>query len=117
MNHIRQKGVLKASARNRGGVGVSHNKNTAGCETVRMPAPSKVTLAMRQHIGAPCRPTVSVGDTVGVGQKIGDSDKYCSAPIHASVSGVVTAIGPLPLASGEIAESVTIESYGEMRLF
>lgn len=117
MNHIRQKGVLKASARNRGGVGVSHNKNTAGCETVRMPAPSKVTLAMRQHIGAPCRPTVSVGDTVGVGQKIGDSDKYCSAPIHASVSGVVTAIGPLPLASGEIAEAVTIESDGEMRLF
>ncbi|HQH63373.1 MAG TPA: hypothetical protein PLE55_06975, partial [Clostridiales bacterium] len=89
MNHIRQKGVLKASARNRGGVGVSHNKNTAGCETVRMPAPSKVTLAMRQHIGAPCEPLVSAGQTVSRGQTIGrppvkDGKPALGAAVHAS---------------------------------
>ena len=34
--------------------------------------PSVVSVAMSQHIGAPCQPLVKVGDRVTVGQKIGD---------------------------------------------
>ena len=71
---------------------VEHHKNTAECPTVKMPVPDKVYIPMVQHIGAPCQPTVAVGDLVKVGQVIGDSEAFVSAPIHASVSGKVTAI-------------------------
>ncbi len=110
-------GVLSAVRKVRGGVAVSHNKNTAEMKTVRIPLPEKVTLPMQQHIGAPCAPTVKVGDSVAVGQVVGDSDKYVSAPIHASISGKVIAVGEIKLPSGAISQAVTIESDGEMRLF
>ena len=72
---------------------------------------------MQQHIGAPCTPTVKVGDTVAIGQVIGDSDKFVSAPIHASVSGKVSAIGNVKLPNGAVVQGVTIESDGERRLY
>lgn len=111
------KGVLTAVRRGRGGVSVSHNKNTAEMPVERMPVPQRVVLPMQQHIGAPCEPIVKVGDIVGVGQKIGDTDKFVSAPIHASVSGKVVAVGDVQLANGMITKGVTIESDGEMRTY
>jgi electron transport complex protein RnfC len=76
--------------RTHGGAAVTHHKNTAASESVTMPAPKQVILPMQQHVGAPCTPLVKVGAYVYVGQKIADSDKPVSAPIHASVSGKVT---------------------------
>ena len=110
-------GVLRAVKKVRGGVKVAHHKNTAELEVVRIPTPSKVVIPMQQHIGAPCEPVVKVGDEVAVGQLIGDSDKFISAPIHASVSGTVTAIGEVKLPNGSVSKAVTIESDGEMRLW
>lgn len=110
-------GVLKAVVKGRGGVNVSHSKNTENCKIVRMPAPEKVVLPMQQHIGAPCEPVVKVGDEVKVGQLIGDTDKFVSAPIYASVSGKVTAIGDVKLANGSMSKAVTIESDGEMTMY
>ena len=110
-------GVLSAVKKVRGGVKVHHHKNTAESEVVRMPAPAKVVIPMQQHIGAPCEPVVKVGDTVAVGQLIGDTDKFVSAPIHSSVSGVVTAIGDIKMPNGILSKAVTIESDGEMRLW
>ncbi len=110
-------GVLTAVRRSRGGASVSHNKNTAEMPIERMPVPSRVVLPMQQHIGAPCTPIVKVGDIVGVGQKVGDTDKFVSAPIHATVSGKVVAVGDVKLANGIITKGVTIESDGEMRLY
>lgn len=110
-------GVLRAVKKVRGGVKVAHHKNTADLEVVRIPTPSKVVIPMQQHIGAPCEPVVKVGDEVAVGQLIGDSDKFVSAPIHASVSGTVTAIGDIKMPNGSVSKAVTIESDGEMRLW
>lgn len=110
-------GVLTAVKRGRGGVSVSHNKNTAECPVERMPVPEKVVISMQQHIGVPCTPVVKVGDEVAVGQIIGDSDKFISAPIHATISGKVTAVGDIKLANGIMTKGVTIESDGEMRLY
>ena len=109
--------VLRAVKKVRGGVKVAHHKNTAELEVVRIPTPSKVVIPMQQHIGAPCEPVVKVGDEVAVGQLIGDSDKFVSAPIHASVSGTVTAIGDIKMPNGSVSKAVTIESDGEMRLW
>lgn len=110
-------GVLSPAARGRGGVKVPHFKNTQDCKIVRMPVPKQVVLPMQQHIGAPCVPTVKVGDTVKVGQVIGDTDKFISAPIHASVSGTVTAVSDTVLANGKVTPAVTLESDGKMELF
>lgn len=109
-------GVLSAVKRGRGGVRVSHNKNTAEMPVERMPVPKTVILSMQQHIGAPCTPIVKVGDIVSVGQKIGDSEAFVSTPVHATISGKVTAVGDIKLANGIITKGVTIESDGEMRL-
>ena len=45
-------------------------------------------------LGAPNQPVVKVGDTVKMGQLIGATDAPISAPVHASVSGKVTAVEP-----------------------
>lgn len=109
-------GVLHAVTKVRGGVAVSHNKNTAGMAVERMPAPETVVLAMQQHIGAPCVPCVKVGESVSVGQVIGDSDKFVSSPVHASISGKVKSIKDFKLPNGVITKGIEIESDGEMRL-
>ena len=102
---------LKAAPR--GGAAVPHRKNTAEMETVSMPPPEKVVIPMQQHIGAPCVPTVKIGDLVKVGQVIGDTSQFVSAPIHASVSGKVTAITDILLPSGQRTKAVAIQSDGQ----
>ncbi len=97
-----------------GGIHVPHRKHTAGTASVVMPPPARVLIPMQMHIGAPCTPCVAVGDEVRVGQLIGNSDKPFSAPIHASVSGKVTAIKTVPIGGGGMAEAVEITSDGEM---
>lgn len=90
-------------------VHVEHYKNTAESPTEKMPVPDKVYISMVQHIGAPCQPKVAVGDLVKVGQVIGDSEAFISAPIHSSVSGKVTAIDKALSSAGVWDLIVTIE--------
>jgi electron transport complex protein RnfC len=91
-------------------VHVEHHKNTADSPTEKMPVPDKVYISMAQHIGAPCQPKVAVGDLVKVGQVIGDSEAFISAPIHSSVSGKVTAIDKALSSAGVWDQIVTIET-------
>lgn len=72
-------------------------------------APAQVVIPMSMHVGAPCTPIVAVGDQVTVGQKIGEIAGL-GAPIHASVSGKVTAVEPRPHAGGGMMMSVVIEN-------
>lgn len=52
---------------------------------------SAVEIALKQHIGAPCRPVVKEGDRVERGMKIGEPTGL-GAAVHASLSGRVTKI-------------------------
>jgi len=72
-------------------------------------------LPMKQHIGAPCSPLVTVGDTVLRGQKIAKSEGYVSVPVHAPTSGRVVKIEEHPIAhpSGMGMASIFIESDGD----
>lgn len=76
--------------------------------------PSRVVLPVSQHIGAPAKPEVEIGDAVKRGQVIANSDSFISAPVHASISGTVTAIEtrPVPHPSGLEALVIEIESDG-----
>ena len=104
-------------AKVRGGVKVPHFKNTSESESVKMPAPPVVILPMCQHIGAPCRPVAQVGDTVAVGQVVGDTDAFVSAPIHSPVSGTVKAISPCLIAEGVEVDAIHIENDGRNTLY
>ncbi len=75
--------------------------------------PKEVVIPLSQHTGAPCKAVVKVGDEVKTGQKIGDSEAFVSAPVHASVDGTVVAIEPRPCFTGEKVESVVIEAAEE----
>lgn len=74
--------------------------------------PKIVVISMSQHIGAPCKPLVRVGDRVTLGQKIGDNAGLC-VPVHASVSGTVVAIEPRPHPGGTSIPAVVIENDGK----
>ena len=95
------------------GVHVPHAKNTSDSVPTRMPAPDKVMISMAQHIGAPCTPTVKIGDLVKVGQVIGEGAGFVSAPVHASVSGKVTGLDDLLMPNGSFAKAVTITADHE----
>ncbi len=105
--------ILKPIAKIKGGANLPHRKNTAEIQSVVMPPPKKVTIPLKQHIGAVCSPTASVGDRVFVGTLIADSDAPFSSPIHSSVSGSVTEFKKITLPSGDV-DAVVIESDGEM---
>lgn len=83
---------------------------TSGKAIEQLAPPKQVIIPMSQHIGKPCTPTVKVGDHVKVGQKIGEPGGFVSAPIHASVSGTVTAVEPRPYSMGGDMMSVVIEN-------
>ena len=67
-------------------------------------------IPMSLHIGAPCTPCVAVGDEVTVGQKVGEAPAFVSAPVHASISGKVSAVEPRIHFSGVPVMSVVIEN-------
>ena len=96
---------------------VSHYKHTAGCATEVMPVPDVVKISMSQHIGAPCKPLVQKGDYVKVGQLLGDTDAFVSAPIHSSVSGTVTGIEEQKNAMGGIDTLVVIETDKKQEVY
>lgn len=97
-----------------GGIHPAYNKDkTAGQPIEIAHVPQMLVFPMNQHIGAPCKPLVQVGDHVLRGQKIGDSDARISAPIHSSVSGQVVAIENRPHPGGRDSLAVVIENDGK----
>ena len=95
----------------KGGAHVPHYKSyTEDKPITRLSVPKEVIIPLLQHMGAPCEPLVKVGDKVKIGQKIGDSEELFSAPIHASVSGTVTAIEPRTVPTGDKDDCIVIET-------
>ena len=93
-----------------GGIHPKDNKQYTCHKAVQeFPEPDLLVIPMQQHIGAPCKPMVKKGDTVTVGQMIGDNQGLC-VPVHASVSGKVKAVELRPHTSGTMVMSVVIEN-------
>ena len=107
---------MSSNAKHLHSIDAGHYKNTASCETEIMPIPDIVKISMSQHIGAPCKPQVKKGDEVKVGQVIGDTDAFVSAPIHASVSGTVKGIETQRNAMGGSDTLVVIEADKKQEL-
>lgn len=98
----------------RGGVHPDDGKIYAKDKAIETPAvPAQVVIPMSQHFGAPCTPTVKVGDMVKKGQLIGTSDAFLHADIHASTSGKVIKVAPMPHNMMVQCMAVVIEADGK----
>lgn len=112
-----QGGVLLKTLTFRGGIHPDDCKKSTQNDKIIEIMPSKIMVyPVLQHIGAPCKPIVNVGDDVLKGQKIADSDAFVSAPIHSSVSGKVIAIEKRRHPNGNMTESIVIENDNLYRL-
>ncbi len=77
---------------------------------VNAKSPQRVVIPLIQHIGAPCKPLVSIGQEVKKGELIGEAGGFVSAGVHSSVSGTVIAISDFPSAMGKSVPSIVIEN-------
>ncbi len=77
----------------KGGLHPPEMKELAESSPIRkVEIPNTLTVPLVQHIGAPCKPTVEVGQQVKEGQIIGETQAFVTAPVHAPVSGKVKKI-------------------------
>ena len=79
------------------------------------PTSGEMVYPLSQHIGAPAKPLVKVGDEVLVGQKIADAGGFISAVVNCSVSGKVKKIEPRIMVNGSKVMSIIVENDGEYR--
>ena len=103
-------GTFKGGVHPRDGKDIS--KNTPITEILPK---GYLVYPMSQHIGAPAKPIVAIGDKVLAGQKIGEATGFISANIVSSVSGVVKAIEPRLTVSGNKVTSIVIENDNEYK--
>ena len=95
----------------KGGIHPPAKKELAADKPIQeVKPPQRVVIPLSQHLGAPCKPVVSIDQEVKKGELIGEAGGFVSAPVHASVSGKVIAIGEFPNAMGRSVTSVVIEN-------
>ncbi|KAF0182372.1 MAG: rnfC [Nitrospirae bacterium] len=73
-------------------------------------SPKRAVIPLSQHIGAPCKPAVTIGQEVKKGEVIGSPEGFVSSPVHASVAGKVTGFIECPSATGRMVQAVVIEN-------
>ncbi|MBV1920793.1 MAG: electron transport complex subunit RsxC, partial [Pseudomonadales bacterium] len=81
-----------------GGIHPAENKQQSlqsGIITANIPA--ELVVPVQQHIGAPGKPCVNVGDNVLKGQVIAEANGFVSLPTHAPTSGEIIAIESRPV--------------------
>ena len=85
----------------KGGIHPPYNKEYTKSKALQnAEKPKVVYIPLQQHIGAPAKAIVEVGDRVKLGQKIGEQQGYVSCNVHSSVSGTVRAIEPHEVPGG-----------------
>lgn len=96
-----------------GGLHPNDAKISRECRIEPLAIPPVVKISVAQHIGAPAKPVVAVGDQVKVGQVIAEPGAFMSAFIHSSVSGKVKSIGPGKDLAGNVQTYIEIAVEGD----
>ena len=86
--------------------GKSHTKEQA----IRAYVAARVVIPVQMHLGAPSTPCVNVGEHVDIGQVIATPEGALGLPVHASVSGTVTAVEARIQFGGMPVQCVCIEN-------
>jgi electron transport complex protein RnfC len=98
----------------RRGIHPPHGKEYAEDNAIEvLPTPATVQIALLQHLGAPCQPTVKPKAEVQCGDVVGDVDAFVSAPVHASINGVAAKPTVATLPNGRHVSVVPIKASEE----
>ena len=85
----------------KGGIHPPYNKEYSEKMAIeKAKSPKVVYIPLQQHIGAPAKAIVTVGEEVKLGQKIGEQQGFVSCNVHSSVSGKVIEIKEHELPGG-----------------
>ena len=97
-----------------GGVHVPDNKYiTEYLAVEQMPVVPDYFISLSQHIGAPAKPVVAVGDVVAEGQLIAEKGGFVSANIHSPISGEVIGIEKRQNRAGGTDEFIHVKTDGK----
>ena len=99
-----------------GGIHPPENKKQSSETSIRWAGlPERLVVPVQQHIGAPAKPCIAVGDRVLKGQKLAEAVGFVSLPVHAPTSGTVESIElrPIQHPSGMDALCVEIKPDGQ----
>ena len=106
--------TVKSPYRIHGGVHPPYNKELARDKAIeRLPMPAELAISMSQHLGAPAKCLVKVGDHVERGQLIGEKNGFISVCVRASASGMVKAVEKRAGATGALADAVVLTPDAE----
>ncbi len=93
-----------------GGIHPKEHKNTKDKPIERLSNVATVSIPLSQHIGAPCKSVVKVGDKVYRGQVIGVVENGLGVPVHSSVSGTVKQFVSKRMPDDRVIENIIIEN-------
>ncbi len=93
-----------------------HKELAANAAIEVLPTPAKVSIPLIQHLGAPCSATVAPRTEVALGDVIGDTEAFVSAPVHASVAGKTSKVTVTTLPNGRHVSVVPIKADEEQAL-
>ncbi len=82
------------------------------CPIQCIAADSLMVFPLSQHIGAPAKAVVAVGDRVLKGQLLAEADGFISVPVYSSVSGTVKKIEKRLVVNGSKDDCIIIENDG-----
>ncbi len=90
-----------------GGVHPHDGKELTNTKNIKIaPLMKEYAVSLSQHIGAPAKAIVKVGDTVLKGQKIAEANGFVSVPIHAPTSGTIISKNKKTSAGGRMEGGV-----------
>jgi len=103
--------TVKSNFKFKGGVHPDYNKELARDKAIEtLPLPAELVVSMSQHLGAPAKCIVKVGDFVKRGQLIGEKNGFISVCVRAPADGKVTAIEKRPGPTGGKADAVILDT-------
>lgn len=95
----------------KGGVHPPEMKNLSESLALEVfPVPNKLIIPVSQHIGAPAKVHVAVGDAVLKGQVIAVATGFVSVPIHSPVSGKIVGIEKRQTPLNQFVDHIIIEN-------
>jgi Na+-translocating ferredoxin:NAD+ oxidoreductase subunit C len=93
----------------KGGVHPNDKKVLSNGQAIeRLPMPSELIVPLSQHLGAPASALKQKGDTVAMGEKIGQASSFISADIHSPVNGSIKEIRKVTLANSVVTDAFVI---------
>ena len=97
----------------KGGIHPPDKKLSAHTSIQILPLPATAVILTSQHLGAPAKFIVSMGDEVKAGQMIARDDGFVSSNVHSSVSGKVGKIEEVSDPSGYRKQDIFIDVSGD----